>query len=81
MSNLLLVIPDNVRKLTAILYSVEQDCFHLETISDYVTNNIKRCMIKQKCNEYRLIGVCENDVDGDNLIEEFKKVQKKILKR
>ncbi len=63
---------------TAVLYSVSQDCFHLETVFDYITSNIKTSVIKSKGGDYRLICICDSDIAGDAFIEKFKSIQKKF---
>lgn len=66
---------------TAVLYSVEQDCFHLETVYDYINLNVRRCLIQAKCNEYRLICICNSDIEGDAFIEKFRKLQQDFKDR
>ena len=63
---------------TAVLYSVDQDCFHLETVYDYINLNVRRCLVQAKCNEYRLICICNSDIEGDAFIEKFRKMQKQL---
>ena len=63
------------------LNSVEQNCFHLENLEDYISDNVKRCLPKLKCNEYRLVCVCNSDIEGDSYIEEFRKMQTELQKK
>ena len=63
---------------TAVLYSADQDCFHLETVYDYINLNVRRCLVQAKCNEYRLICICNSDIEGDAFIEKFRKMQKQL---
>lgn len=72
------VCPQETGQLVAVLYSVSQDCFHLETVNDYIKTNIQDGLVKHNKNDYRLIGIANSDMQGDTLIEEFKKAQKKF---
>ena len=65
--------PQSVSKLTAVLYSVSQDCFHLEEIQDYININVRNALHKVNKNDYRLIGIFENDVKGGEYIEQIRK--------
>jgi len=71
--NKLLLAPQSVSKLTAVLYSVSQDCFHLEEVQDYININVRNALSKVNKNDYRLIGIFENDIKGDEYIERFRK--------
>lgn len=73
------VCPLETGKLVAVLYSLSQDCFHLETINDYLKTNIQNGLMKRNKNDYRLIGITNSDVEGDTLIQEFQKAQSKFL--
>lgn len=66
--------------LTSVLYSVSQDCFHIESLFKYVENNIHHGLLKLGKNDYRLIGVCTNDMDADGYIEHFKELQEEAKK-
>lgn len=68
-------VPKDIAKLSAVLFSVSQQAFHLESLADYIESNIKVSLTNSK-NDYRLIGVFENDVEGDSYIEQFRKHQK-----
>ncbi len=50
-------------KLTVVLYSWEQKCYHIETMGEYIESN-KRANINKKNHQYRLIYVCENYYDA-----------------
>jgi len=72
------VCPLETGKLVAVLYSLSQDCFHLETVQDYLKTNIQNGLMKRNKNDYRLIGITNSDVEGDTLIIEFQKAQSKF---
>lgn len=66
-----------ILKMTAVLYSVSQDCFHLETMQEFLNDNILKSAQGVICNDYVLIGIAENDVKGGEYIEIFKTINKK----
>lgn len=71
-----LILPNKqLGKLVVALYSTEQDCFHLETIHEYLTNNIQCAMFK-KYNDFKMIGIFNSDIQGDKYIETFREFQK-----
>lgn len=64
--------------MTAVLYSVSQDCFHLETIMEHLNDNIIKTSTKANCSDYVIIGIAENDVKGGEYIELFKALKIKL---
>jgi hypothetical protein len=60
---------------TAILYSPQQKCFHIEILADYITGNIKSILLNSS-NQFELVGIADNDEQGDQIIrtltEKFK---------
>lgn len=68
---------NEILNLTAVLYSVSQDCYHIEKIQDYLKQNITVAMNGIKKSDYSLIGIFKSDVEGDRYIEMFKKVKGK----
>lgn len=74
-----IVLPQ-IGDMTAVLYSYEQGCFHLEKVHEYLVNNAKRAMAKEPFDEYRLICICNNDLEGDAFIQTFREMQNKLSK-
>lgn len=64
-------IKKELANLTAVLFSVSQQAFHIEPLRDYVEENIKCSMIKGK-DDYRLIAICDTDTEADIYIKEFR---------
>ena len=60
----------NTKETKAVLYSVSQGCFHLETLEDYIKKNSEDCL-RGKFSDYKLIGVFENDEEADTYIKRF----------
>jgi hypothetical protein len=60
----------NTKQIKAVLYSVSQGCFHLETLEDYIKNNLENCLAGKSL-DYRLIGVFETDKEADRFISRF----------
>ena len=71
MNNKIPFITKEIGTKTAVLYSVSQDCFHLETVKEYIESNI-RVSFMQTQNDYRLIAIANNDTEGDAYIEVFR---------
>ena len=69
------IVPSKeIGNLSVALFSLEQDCFHIETLLDYIQTSIKHSLIKDRKSDWVLIGVFKNDVDADAGIEVFKKI-------
>jgi hypothetical protein len=64
----------NIMDATAVLYSFEQGCFHLETMREYIESNLKATMDK-KDHQYRLIAIAENWKEGDKICDQFSKLK------
>ena len=58
--------------LSVALYSVSQNCFHIEELHQYVELNIRNALHKVNKNDYRLIGVFNNDIEAGEYIEVFR---------
>lgn len=67
--------------LTAVLYSVSQNCFHIEKLHEYVEKNIQHAMHKLNKSDWKLIGVFNNDMEAHEYIETFKRYQKEYDER
>ena len=61
----------NTKQIKAVLYSVSQGCFHLETLEDYIKKNSEDCLAGKSL-DYKLIGVFDNDTDSDMYIKRFR---------
>lgn len=64
--------PTNILELQAVLYSVSQDCFHIEPIEQYIQINVRNSLLKLNSSDYRLIGLFENPREADRYIRSFK---------
>lgn len=60
----------HTKQIKAVLYSVSQECFHLETLEDYIKKNSENCLTG-KSSDYKLIGVFEKDEEADRFINRF----------
>ena len=60
-------------KVVAVLYSFEQNSFHLETLQQYLDSNIK-ATLKKKDHCYRLIALASNQKQGLEITHNFEKV-------
>lgn len=72
MKNAIVPKPE-IGRLTAALYSVSQDCFHIETSLEYAKTNITNSFLLSNKGDYRLIGVFNSDIEADTYIEVFRK--------
>ncbi len=68
-----------IAHLTAALYSISQDCFHIEPLQDYVKLNLSDAFIKSSKGDYRLVGIFNSDTDADAYIDECRN-NMKLLK-
>lgn len=73
------IIPIGMQKLEVALYSPEQDCFHIETMAEYLENNIRHALEKSDYNSYQIIGIFEKGIDADYYIEKVREHQSKLL--
>lgn len=62
-----------IGSLKAVLYSVEQDAFHLETINEYLDINVRNAILRRNKNDYKLVGIFNTDIEADKYIETFRK--------
>ena len=69
---------EEILKMTAVLYSVSQDCFHLETVREYLNDNILKSAQDVRSSDYFIIGIAENDTKGDEYIKMFKGLKNKF---
>ena len=53
---------------SAVLYSISQKCFHIESLREYIEENIKCAMLK-KDNDYRLVGLFNSDDEAHEYTE------------
>lgn len=58
--------------LSVVLYSLSQNCFHIEELHQYIEFNIRNALHKVNKNDYRLIGVFNSDIEAGEYIEIFK---------
>ena len=66
-----------VSNLTVALYSVEQDCFHIEKLHEYIHTNVTTSFMGSREAGYKMIGIFNNDIEADTYIETFKSFLKK----
>ncbi len=59
-----------ISKMWVVEYSVNQQCFHIEHLEDYVANNICN-IIENTSTDYQLVAICENHEEARNFIELF----------
>lgn len=68
------ICPDlKTAHLSAALYSVSQNCFHIEELHEYIGLNIKNALHYFNKSDYRLIGVFNSDVEAADYIDVFRK--------
>lgn len=62
----------------AVLYSIQQDCFHIETMGEYLDNNTRRILKKEKdFASFHPIGLFDNYEDASEFIQQFQKLLNK----
>lgn len=61
-----------IGRLVVALYSVSQDCFHVEQLCEYIESNIKSGLLRLNKNDYKLIGIFNSDIEAGDYIETFK---------
>jgi hypothetical protein len=62
----------NQKNQIAVLYSVSQEVFHIESLSDYIAKNM-RDIYSSNYNDYKLIGVFNDYREADKFIDRFEK--------
>lgn len=62
----------NQKNQIAVLYSVSQEVFHVESLSDYIAKNM-RDIYSSNYNDYKLIGVFNDYREADKFIDRFEK--------
>ena len=67
----------NTKETKAVLYSVSQGCFHLESLQEYILSNLIDIEFG-KSSDYKLIGVFETEYAADLYIERIEKQLKQI---
>lgn len=77
MAKLKFPLPIKLRYLNVALYSKSQDCFHIETLEDYVMINVERSILKLNPPDFRLIGIFETGIEANDYIESFRKIKDK----
>jgi len=55
------------------LYSVTQNCFHIEQVRDYIITNFQTLTIKTIEDDWALIGIFDSDLQAHDFIEEIRK--------
>lgn len=55
----------------AVLYSFEQQAFHIESLGDYCKSNIQATITK-KPHEYRLIGVADDYQQASEYVKQLR---------
>lgn len=56
----------------AVLYSVSQEVFHVESLGDYISKNM-RDIYSNNYNDYKLIGVFDDYREADKFMDRFEK--------
>lgn len=62
----------NQKDKIAVLFSVSQEMFHVESLSDYIAKNI-RDIYTDNYSDYKLIGVFDDYGEVDKFIVRFEK--------
>lgn len=62
----------NQKNQIAVLYSVSQEVFHVESLSDYIAKNM-RDIYSNNYNDYKLIGVFSDYGEADKFMDRFEK--------
>jgi len=65
-----------IQKNIVVLYSHEQDCYHIEDFIEYVKENFKEAMFANSFNGYQIIGLVKSDIEANEYIEYFKQLKK-----
>lgn len=65
-----------IQKYIVVLYSHEQDCYHIEDFIEYVKENFKEAMFTESFNGYQMIGLVKSDEEANEYIEHFKELKK-----
>lgn len=58
-----------------VLYSIQQDCFHIESVADYLENNLSRILNKKKdFASYHPIGFFDSYEFASEFVKEFREL-------
>lgn len=71
------VLPIETQNLSAVLFSVSQQAFHIEPLKEYVKLNVTNCA-NNHTNDYQLIGIFKDELDGHRYIDGFREALNKI---
>ncbi len=55
------------------LYSINQNCFHIEPLYKYLESNIKNAICQDESEDYMVIGVFDTGIEAHEFIEAFRK--------
>jgi hypothetical protein len=60
--------------MIAVLFSFEQKCFHIETMTEYIKSNWS-VSINKKDHQYRLVGIAENWDDAHKYCDKLENIE------
>ena len=67
-----MITTKEIAELLAVLYSIDQDCFHIEDLKDYQNTNVRNALLGLNKNDYRMIGVFKTYTEADSYIKTFR---------
>ena len=56
---------------TALLYSFEQNCFHIESLKEYLLSNMKYSITYKSYQGFQLIGIFDSGLDANQWTENY----------
>ena len=60
--------------MIAVLFSFEQGCFHIETMTEYIKSNWHVTRLKQD-HQYRLVGISDDYHQAHSLCDKLEKTE------
>jgi hypothetical protein len=60
--------------MIAVLFSFEQGCFHIETMTEYIKSNWEVTRVKQD-HQYRLVGTAEDWQEADKYCDKLENIE------
>jgi len=63
------IVDEKIGVKSVALYSLSQNCFHIETLIEYINSNLKYLLVTKRKSDWVLIGVFDNNLEAHDYIE------------